>query len=93
MDNVGKKIYVENLRSFLDLNTSEAKEILEIAVKQGILKKATQFCCETGGVLYSTETPNLLPKTLECWHLEGGDYVPKLHSASSLSQRQFYFKG
>lgn len=85
------RIYVENIRSFYNLNTPVAKTFCEMAVKENLFKKRIGVECPTCGKLinhYSFE--NEIPDTIicdTCLMLENDKHEFK---KSEMSKIEFY---
>jgi hypothetical protein len=85
------KIYVENVRSLLDVSHAEAVRILETAVRQGVFRRCIEVMCPDGAVAASANTEAELPLTVHCWiddgegHLEETELLTK-----SLKKAVFY---
>ncbi len=62
-----EKIYVENVRSILDLSTRRAQQICETAVRQGVFQKFIEVICPDGVVAASAASESELPTTVMCW--------------------------
>jgi hypothetical protein len=77
------KIYVENVRSLLDITHAEAVRILETAVRQGVFEKRVEVLCPDGTVAASADNEDSLPPHVNCWvededgHLEEADIPTK----------------
>jgi len=75
-----RKIYVENVRSLLDVSHAEALRILETAVRQGVFVKWVEVMCPDGSVAAAAPREDKLPVTVHCWvegeegHLEETDF-------------------
>jgi hypothetical protein len=84
------KIYVENVRSLLGVSHSNAVEILEDGLKQGLLRRGVEVMCPDGAVAASAETENELPQTVTCWTEEDGHPEEVQLSTDSLRKVRFY---
>jgi hypothetical protein len=84
------KIYVENVRSLLDVSHSNAVEILEDGLERGWLRSGIEVICPDGSVAASADTEEALPKTVSCSQEEGG-YPEEVELATStLAKVKFY---
>jgi len=84
------KIYVENVRSLLDVSYSSAVEILEDGLKQGWLRCGVEVRCPDGSVAASADTEDGLPQTVTCTQEEGGHPEEVELPTNSLSKVKFY---
>jgi hypothetical protein len=84
------KIYVENVRSLLDVSYSGALDILEDGLKQGWLQSGVEVRCPDGSVAASAETEDKLPETVTCSQWERGHPEEVELPTSSLSKVKFY---
>lgn len=84
------KIYVENVRSLLDVSYSSAVEILEDGLKQGWLRSAVEVRCPDGTVAASADTETDLPQTVNCYAEEDGHPGEVELPTDSLSKVRFY---
>ena len=62
-----EKIYVENVRSVLDISAWRAKQICETAVRQGVFEKRIEVLCPDGVVATSAPSEEQLPPKVICW--------------------------
>jgi hypothetical protein len=84
------KIYVENVRSLLDVSYSNAVEILEDGLKRGWLLSGVEVLCPDGYVAASAETENELPATVTCPAEEDGHPTEVEFSTNALKKVKFY---
>ena len=84
------KIYVENVRSLLDVPYSSAVEILEDGLKQGWLRSGVEVRCPDGSVAASADTEDGLPQTVTCIQEEDGHPEEVELPTNSLSKVRFY---
>jgi hypothetical protein len=84
------KIYVENVRSLLDVSYSNAVEILEDGLKQGLLRSGVEVLCPDGYVAASAETESGLPATVTCPGEEDGYPTETELSTNTLRKKKFY---
>jgi hypothetical protein len=84
------KIYVENVRSLLDVSHSSAVEILEDGLKQGWLRSGVEVMCPDGTVAASAETIEKLPRTVNCTQIEAGHPEEVQLPTNTLSVVKFY---
>jgi len=84
------KIYVENVRSILGVSSTEAKRILETAVRQGIFEKRVEVTCPDGSVAASAESEEALPNSVHCWREEDGQLEEVDLPTDSLTKTVFY---
>lgn len=84
------KIYVENVRSLLDVSYSNAVEILEDGLKQGWLRSGVEVRCPDGSVAASADVETDLPATVNCYTEEDGHPGEVELPTASLSKVRFY---
>lgn len=82
-----EKIYVENVRSVLDISTWRAKEICETAVRQGFFQKRVEVLCPDGVVAASAPSEEQLPPTVICWSEFEEVEVPTEHLRKNVFYR------
>lgn len=63
----GDKIYVENIRSALDVSEHEARDACEVAVHEGLFKRGVEVLCPDGAVAASAASEAELPVMVNCW--------------------------
>lgn len=84
------KIYVENVRSLLDVSHSNALEILEDGLKQGLLRSGIEVRCPDGSVAATAEVESGLPITVFCTGDEDGHPTEIEIATDSLQKVKFY---
>lgn len=84
------KIYVENVRSLLDISHERASKLCEIAVRQGVFERRVEVLCPDGTVAASASSESLLPVTVQCWVEEDGHYEQNEHSTAVLQKMIYY---
>ena len=84
------KIYVENVRSLLDVSHANAVEILEDGLRQGWLRSAVEVRCPDGSVAVIAESETELPHTVNCWNEDHGYPAQVELPTDSLSKVKFY---
>lgn len=84
------KIYVENVRSVLNISQSSAQRICETAVRQGIFERRVEVLCPDGAVAASADSELTLPVTVNCWTEADGDLEEVELSTADLKKRIFY---
>jgi hypothetical protein len=84
------KIYVENVRSLLDVSHSNAVDILEDGLKRGWLRSGVEVLCPDGYVAASAESEGDLPPTVTCTAEEDGHPTEVELSTNSLRKVKFY---
>lgn len=84
------KIYIENVRSILNVSSSYALRICETAVRQGLFEKRIEVYCPDGGVVASAKTEKDLPATVRCWKEENGLHEEIEIPTASLRKEKFY---
>lgn len=80
------KIYVENVRSLLHVSARTALDVLETAVRQGVLRKGIEVRCPDGAVAVAVDSGQSLPEQVHCWQDEEEIEIP----TSELSKVTFY---
>ncbi len=66
------KIYLENVRSVLDVPYQLALDICEAAVRQGTFRRGIEVRCPDGVVAISADSEAELPETVHCWQSDHG---------------------
>jgi len=84
-----QRIYVENVRSVLGVNTAEATKLCETAYHQGLFSKGIEVRCPDGTVA-AASTEHTIPSTVHCWVEENGHLEEKELSAGELEKVNFY---
>jgi hypothetical protein len=85
-----KHIYVENIRAVFGLTTPIARGLCELAVKQGILKKAVEVRCPDETSAAEAPTEAALPPSVPCWSEVDGNYKEQLLPTKNLKLYDFY---
>ena len=84
------KIYLENVRSVLDVSHRKAKSICDIAVKHGAFEEWIEVRCPDGSVPATAKTAADLPSTVRCWIEIDGESEPVDMESASLPKVTFY---
>jgi hypothetical protein len=84
------KIYVENVRSLLDVSYSNAVEILEDGLRRGLLLSGIEVRCPDGSVAATAADESKLPSTVTCTTEEEGHPSEIEVSTVSLTKVKFY---
>jgi hypothetical protein len=84
------KIYVENVRSLLDVSYSSAVEILEEGLRKGWLLSGFEVRCPDGTVAAIAETERELPPVVTCTGEEDGHPTEIEIPTNSLKTEKFY---
>jgi hypothetical protein len=84
------KIYLENVRSILHVSATAASEVLEAAVRQGLLRRGVEVRCPDGYVAATADNGQELPETVNCWHEEDGRTQRVPLPTSELKKVTFY---
>jgi hypothetical protein len=84
------KIYVENVRSLLNVSYEKALEICELAVRQGFFKRGVEIKCPNGKVAAVVENGIELPSKVRCLEEEDGFYEEVELPTSGLEKIPFY---
>jgi hypothetical protein len=85
------KIYVENVRSLLDVSYKEALGILETAVRQGVFQKHIEVMCPDGTVAASADAEDAIPDRVQCWSEDDEGHLEEMEiSTHSLKKVVFY---
>lgn len=84
------KIYVENVRSILNVSHESAVRICETAVRQGVFRRGVEVVCPDGAVACSADTEEELPPTVHCWTEEDGHSEEVELPTRSLRKTAFY---
>jgi len=84
------KIYVENVRSLLEVSEPVALQILEEGLKQGLLRLGVEVRCPDGSVAATADNEADLPQTVICNSKDEGHYTEIEMETSSLTTVKFY---
>jgi hypothetical protein len=84
------RIYVENVRSLLDVSYKTAEAICETATRQGLFKRIVEVRCPDGAVGAEAESEELLPDHVECWVDEEGHLEPRETETNALQKVIYY---
>ena len=84
------KIYIENIRSILNVSHRRAITICETAVRQGAFQRGVEVVCSDGSVVASSDSEDNLPPSVYCWKEEDGHSEQIEVATSSLSKIIFY---
>lgn len=84
------RIYVENVRSIFGVSDRFAVELLETAVRQGVLQRLVEVACPDGAVAASAETEGQLPESVNCWMDRDGFMEPVEYATKDLQKTVFY---
>jgi hypothetical protein len=85
------KIYVENVRSLLEISHDEALRILETAVRQGVFERCIEVLCPDGAVAASACSEARLPRTVPCWAEDADGHLDETDlPTESLRKTVFY---
>jgi len=85
-----EKIYVENVRSLLDVSYSNAAEILEDGIRQGWLSSGVEVRCPDGSVAAIADSEDTLPQEVTCSREEDGHPEEVELPTHSLPKVKFY---
>jgi hypothetical protein len=85
-----EKIYVENVRSLLDVSTWRARQICETAVRQGVFERRVEVMCPDGAVAASAATESELPETVRCWAETPDGFEESWVQTALLPKQPFY---
>lgn len=84
------KIYVENVRSVLDVSHRTAQAICETATRRGLFKRQVEVMCPDGSVAAIAEAEDALPETVRCVVEQDGQPEEEEISTSTLHKSIFY---
>jgi hypothetical protein len=85
-----QRIYIENVRSILGVNTAEAIKLCEKAYRQGLFSKGIEVRCPDGVIAAATSTENAIPPTVHCWIEEDGHLEEQELPTGALEKVSFY---
>ncbi len=85
-----EKIYIENVRSILDVSYESAKRICETAVRQGVFQRGIEVMCPDGAIAAVADTEDKLPQTVHCWVDDSGHPEEVELPTASLKKTVFY---
>jgi RNase P subunit RPR2 len=84
------KIYIENVRSILDVSSKTAEEVCETAVRRGVFKRCIEVLCPDGAVAVTAESEKNLPPTVNCLRDEDGHFSEIELPTETLQKVRFY---
>ena len=84
------KIYLENVRSVLNVSHRKAKYICDTAVKQGAFESWIEVRWSDGSVVATAKTEAELPSTVRCWIERDGESEPIDMEPADLPKVPFY---
>ncbi len=84
------RIYVENVRSLLNVSHGRAREICEIAVAQGVFNQYVGVTCPDGSMPVSARDEAHLPSEVRCFVEEEGFTEEVMLATASLPKVVFY---
>jgi hypothetical protein len=84
------KIYIENVRSILNVSYENAKRICETAVRQGVFARSVEVMCPGGAVAAVADSEDKLPRTVHCWVDDSGHPAEIELATASLKKTVFY---
>lgn len=84
------KIYLENVRSLLDVSSKRAEQICESAVRQGVFSRKIEVLCPDGSAAITANTENELPDSVLCWTEEDGEFVQVKLPTEKLRRLVYY---
>lgn len=85
-----QKIYVENLRSLMDVPKKAAEALCEAAVRQGFFSRKVEVMCPDGSVAATADKEEDLPAIVSCWVNEDGQVDQVDTPTASLKRTIFY---
>lgn len=84
------KIYLENVRSILHVSAQTAFDVLEAAVRQGLMRKGIEVRCPDGYVAVTADVGQQLPEFVRCWQEQNGKTQQVEMPTKKLEQVTFY---
>jgi len=85
------KIYVENVRSILDVSTEHARRICEMAVIDKIFERKIGLVCPNENrVIREFSSLNEIPETITCSLCEANDEEESTFNTSDLKKIVYY---
>lgn len=84
------RVYLENVRSLLEVSTFSAKLVCETAVRRGIFIRRTSLICPDGSVAWTGGPEDDPPATLRCWHETEYGPEPEAIARESLRREEFF---
>src|SRR6202035_4788654 len=78
------RIYVENVRSILNVSNSKARAICDTAVRRGLFRRQVLVLCPDGSVGATAPSEEKLPPTVRCWVDADGNPEPETVATSEL---------
>ena len=84
------KIYVENVRSALDVSYQSAVRLCETAVRQGLFERGVEVHCPDGVVGATAVDEAHLPPIVHCWQQDGEEFEEVDLPTDTLRKTTFY---
>ena len=85
-----QRIYVENVRSVLNVSAARARHICDTAVRRGVFTRKVLVLCPDGSVAASAQNETGLPATVRCWIEVDGDLEPQERRTSELQTLEVF---
>ena len=85
------KIYIENVRSVLDVSTRRAEQICEAAVRRGVFQRGVEVLCPDGAVAASAPSEAQLPATVPCW-VETGREIDEVEIPTADLRKMIFYR-
>lgn len=85
------KIYVENIRSFMNVSSHKARTLCEMAVRENLFSRKIGLVCPNDGrILAEYDNDNKLPDQISCHICEVEGRDPSVFKTSQLQKVIFY---
>jgi hypothetical protein len=85
------RIYVENVRSILDVSHLAAVRLCEAAVRQGVFLKFVEVACPDGAVAASAPSEDALPETVRCY-VETDGFIEQVELPTARLQKTVFYR-
>ncbi len=86
------KIYIESVRSILNVSHETARRICETAVRQGEFLRGIEVMCPSGAVAATAETEDKLPKVVRCWMEDSSGHSEEVELPTSTLRKTVFYR-
>jgi hypothetical protein len=86
------KIYIENVRSILNVSHETARRICETAVRQGEFLRGIEVMCPSGAVAAMADTEDKLPKVVRCWMEDSSGHSEEVELPTSTLRKTIFYR-
>lgn len=85
-----ERIYVENVRSILNVSHARARRICETAVRRGMFRRQVLVLCPDGSVGASAPDESQLPPRTRCWVEVDGNLELEMQDTADLKTLEVF---